>query len=222
MAVHQSDLSNAAPQVVPLPSGWYFHWGKRTLDSLLVLLTLPLWLPLLCLLGLVVLLDSGRPVLYSQARMGHQGRRFILFKLRTMTAGVSAPPGALFEGWTYHADPRITRCGRFLRRFRLDELPQLFNVLRGEMSLVGPRPEPWEIARALSAQIPGYSRRHLVRPGLTGLCQLSPRYLEFGTIDQSRRKAELDLVYVDTLSLATDLKLLCRTPLAMLRLGGVS
>lgn len=196
--------------------------AKRALDLVVVAGTAPVWLPVLSAAALAVALESGRPVEFRQRRMGRDGEPFEIYKLRTMRAGAGAPPGALFPGWTYANDPRVTRVGRFLRRYRLDELPQLLNVLRGEMSLVGPRPEPWDIAVTLGDEIPGYHERHVVRPGLTGLCQISPRYADFGTIEKSRAKAELDIEYVRRRSLALDIHILVRTFGVVLRGGGMA
>ena len=158
---------------------------------------------------------------FSQTRMGWGGRPFRIHKIRTMTAGVAAPAGVAFEGWTYAGDPRITPLGRWLRRYRADELPQLWNVLRGDMSLVGPRPEPWDVAVSLGEQIPGYHERHRVRPGLTGLCQVSSLYGDFGTIHKSARKFRLDRRYVRRWSLGLDLRILLRTVRVLLRGSGV-
>jgi lipopolysaccharide/colanic/teichoic acid biosynthesis glycosyltransferase len=182
----------------------------------------PLWAPVLLLAAAATAVFSGRPVFFTQRRMGKGGRPFTILKIRTMSAAAPAPAGALFAGWTYAGDPRVTRVGRVLRRCRLDELPQLLNVLRGDMSLVGPRPEPWDVAVALGEQIPGYGERHRVRPGLTGLCQISPAYYDFGTVEKSARKLELDLRYVASASVLTDLAILLRTAPALLRNGGMA
>ena len=174
---------------------------QRVLDVALILATAPFWGFLLMLAAAWIFLDTGRPVLFTQVRMGKHQRPFRILKLRTMhQRGVQAPAG-LFEGWTYEGDPRVTPSGHVLRRYRLDELPQLVNVLRGDMSLVGPRPEPWEIAFELGKQIPSYHLRHEVRPGLTGLCQVSPLYYQFGTLEQQEKKTELDIKYVQHRSL---------------------
>jgi lipopolysaccharide/colanic/teichoic acid biosynthesis glycosyltransferase len=109
-----------------------------------------------------------------------------------------------------------------LRRYRIDELPQLINVLRGEMSLVGPRPEPWDVAESLGREIPRYHDRHLVRPGLTGLCQLSPDYLDFGTVQKSAKKLQHDLEYVDNPSFVRDFAILWRSLRVIFQGAGVA
>lgn len=194
--------------------------SKRAFETALVLATAPAWGLLFGVSALAVLVGSGRPVFYRQTRMGLGGRPFTLPKLRTMRNG-PPPPDALFEGWTYRDDPRITRVGRVLRRYRLDELPQLILVLHGTMALVGPRPEPWDVAVALGEQIPGYHERHRVRPGLTGACQVSDDYGRFGTVEQQAVKTAHDVAYVRSLSLRRDLAILAQTARVLLRGGGV-
>ncbi len=196
--------------------------GKRALDLALVTLTSLAWAPLLAAAAAAVYFESSKPVFFKQVRMGRGQRPFTIIKLRTMNSRLAAPSGSLFQGWTYSGDPRVTRVGRWLRRYRLDELPQVFNVLRGEMSLVGPRPEPWDVAVALGEQIPGYHLRHAVLPGITGVCQIDPSYLEFGTIEQSAIKARLDFAYVIEWSLGLDVRVLLQTPLVVLRGMGVA
>lgn len=185
-------------------------------------MTAPIWVPTLAMLVLLVGLDSGRPLLFRQKRMGREQQAFRVLKLRTMRVGAPAPGTALFAGWTYPGDPRVTRVGRWLRRYRLDELPQLVNVLAGDMSLIGPRPEPWEVAMQLGREIPGYHDRHHVRPGLTGLCQVSPDYYDFGTVERSRAKLAHDLEYVRTRSVGLDLRILARTLGVVLRGTGIA
>lgn len=192
------------------------------MDVGLVVLGAPVWGAVLGAALAVTWLDTGHPLLFSHVRMGKDQRPFRIYKLRTMHRSTPPPKGALFSGWTYAGDPRITRSGRFFRRYRLDELPQLFNVLRGDMSLVGPRPEPWEVAVALGEQIPGYHGRHHVLPGLTGLCQISPRYSDFGTVAKSAAKAELDLVYMRTASVKRDVAILLKTLGVVLRGEGIA
>lgn len=195
---------------------------QRGIDTLIIFASLPLWLPLLAVALVLAFFDGHRSLIFQQQRMGRDSRAFTVYKIRTMRVGLVPPRGALFEGWTYAKDPRVTSIGAFLRRYRLDELPQLWNVMRGEMSLVGPRPEPLEIARRLGAELPGYDARHSVRPGLTGLCQISPVYRDFGTVEKSARKLEYDLAYVRDRSLRLNGRILLRTVVVLLRGEGVA
>ena len=195
---------------------------KRCFDIMLVVVAAPICVPIMLLAALAIRLDSEGSAIFSQIRMGKNGRPFRLYKLRTMREAGKAPEGALFAGWTYADDPRVTRIGRTLRRLRIDELPQLWNVLLGEMSIVGPRPEPFEIAVALCEQIPGYAARHSVRPGITGLCQVGPAYLDFGTIEKSRIKLGYDLEYIEKASLRLDLRILIRTFSVVFRRDGMA
>lgn len=194
---------------------------QRGVDTLAILVTLPLSLPLLGAAIAAIRLEGRGPILFRQVRLGRGGRPFTILKLRTMRPG-PPPPGALFEGWTYAADPRVTRAGAFLRRYRIDELPQFWNVLRGDMSLVGPRPEPLEIAEQLGERVPGYHERHAVRPGLTGLCQISAAYRDFGTVEKSARKLQYDLEYVHRRSFGLNCWILLRTAVVLLRGEGMA
>jgi exopolysaccharide biosynthesis polyprenyl glycosylphosphotransferase len=179
---------------------------KRLLDMLLAaagLLPVALLLPLLALL---IYLDSPGSIFYSQERTGLNGRSFRILKLRTMIPDAEKQTGAVFA---QQNDARVTRVGRFLRRTRLDELPQLWNVLKGDMSLVGPRPErPQHVAR-LQAKIPFYRTRHIIRPGLTGWAQV--RYHYGANDDDARIKLQYDLYYIRHRSLLLDFKILLKT-----------
>ena len=199
-----------APVTAPAPRQ-ALDAAQRWTDVALVLAALPVWLPVLGAALAVTRLSNRGPFLFHQRRMGRDGRPFTIHKIRTMRSGIAPPSGALFAGWTYAGDPRVTRSGGFLRRYRLDELPQLWNVLCGDMNLVGPRPEPWEIAQRLGGELPGYHQRHTVRPGLTGLCQISPAYRDFGTLEKSGRKLAYDLEYVQTRSARLNAWILYRT-----------
>ena len=178
---------------------------KRLLDVVSVLMLAPLWLPLAACVALAVRLDSKGPALYSQPRVGRDGQVFTLWKFRSMVHGLQAP-GVHFA---QAEDPRITRVGRLLRRSRLDELPQLFNVLMGHMSLIGPRPEQTAFVRDFAANIPSYPYRHLVRPGLTGWAQVQQGYAD--SADATRIKLSYDLYYVAHYSLALDLLIAAKT-----------
>ncbi len=179
--------------------------AKRLLDVATVVLLAPLWLPLAAGVALAVRLDSKGPALFSQPRVGRDGAVFTLWKFRSMVHGLQAP-GVHFA---QAEDPRITRVGRVLRRTRLDELPQLFNVLMGHMSLVGPRPEQAAFVRDFAATIPSYPYRHLVRPGLTGWAQVQQGYAD--SADATRVKLSYDLYYVAHYSLALDLLIAAKT-----------
>ncbi len=184
--------------------------AKRSLDVVLALAVLLLTSPLLLLIALVVRLGSRGSVLYRQRRTGLDGREFWMLKFRTMRADAEAASGPVF---TRPDDPRTTVIGRFLRRFSLDELPQLVNVLRGEMSLVGPRPERRPFIEDFGRRFPGYMLRHSVKAGMTGWAQVH------GLRGQSSLEERLryDLEYIDRWSLWLDLEILGRTALHVLR-----
>jgi len=189
---------------------------KRCIDVLLAATGLVLSMPLLVAIALMVKLDSPGPVLYCAPRLGCKGRRFLCYKFRTMVTDADALKKSLREKneragpfFKIADDPRITRAGRFLRRYSLDELPQLWNVLRGEMSLVGPRPHPLDDTKAYSLED---WQRLEVMPGLTGLWQVSARR------DPSfARSMELDREYIGRWTLGMDFRILCRTVGAVLR-----
>jgi len=178
---------------------------KRVLDLALVLALLPLWLPLSLLVGLAVRLDSPGPALFGQVRTGLHGQPFRLWKFRSMQHQPADAPARFAR----QDDPRITRLGRWLRRSRLDELPQLVNVLRGEMSLIGPRPEQTALVDTFARELPGYPYRHLVRPGLTGWAQVQQGYA--ASTEETAVKLSHDLYYVTHYSLAMDLLIALRT-----------
>jgi sugar transferase (PEP-CTERM system associated) len=174
--------------------------AKRALDVLVAAVSLLLALPLLASVAVAIRLTSPGPVLYSQTRVGKDGRLFTIHKFRSMRPNAEAQTGAV---WSTEMDPRVTPFGRFLRRSRLDELPQLWNILRGDMSFVGPRPERPEFVADLSAAIPFYGQRHVVRPGLTGWAQVRHRY--GASVDDAMEKLQYDLFYIKNLSVAFDL-----------------
>jgi sugar transferase (PEP-CTERM system associated) len=181
------------------------HALKRILDILTALLLLLATWPFLAAAALAVKLQDGGPVLYRQDRVTEGGRVFRIMKLRTMLVDAEKA-GAR---WAAEGDPRVTAIGRFLRRTRLDELPQLFNVLRGDMSLVGPRPERPEFIAELTAQLPLYDERHRVKAGLTGWAQVNYPY--GASLDDARSKLSYDLYYVKNFNLLFDLRILLQT-----------
>jgi exopolysaccharide biosynthesis polyprenyl glycosylphosphotransferase len=187
---------------------------KRALDIAVSGLVLALTAPFLAMAALVVKLDDGGPVLYRQERVTRGGRVFRIMKLRTMTVNAEAA-GAV---WAAKQDPRITRIGRFLRRTRLDELPQLINVLRGDMSFVGPRPERPEFTAELARELPLYNERHLVRAGLTGWAQVNYPY--GASLDDARSKLSYDLYYVKNFSVLFDVLIILQTLRVVLWPGG--
>lgn len=199
-----------------------YAWAKRALDVVLALTLGIAALPALALVALLIKLDSPGPVLFVQSRVGLGGKPFRIYKFRTMR-DEPAPPAATGdwtkEVWTQQGDPRVTRLGRLLRVTRIDEVPQLWNVLKGEMSFVGPRPE-WTKSTAMLEQVlPEYSKRYAVKPGLTGWAQVCYRYTN--SIDGQRRKLEYDLYYVKHASLRLDLVILFRTAFVVLGRRGL-
>lgn len=170
--------------------------------------------PVMLLTALAVKLTSPGPVLYRQTRVGLDGQLFSVFKFRSMRVDAEAGTGAV---WAAKNDPRVTPVGRFIRRIRFDELPQIFNVLRGEMSIVGPRPERPEFDKTLS-QIPYYRQRHCVRPGITGWAQINYKYSD--DIEDTKTKLEYDLYYIKHQSLWLELMILARTITVVLSLRG--
>jgi lipopolysaccharide/colanic/teichoic acid biosynthesis glycosyltransferase len=190
----------------------YFR-KKHFLDYCLAVLLLMPCLPLMAILMLLVKLTSRGPAIYRQCRAGRKGAPFYMLKIRTMTHDAESRTG---PAWTQIADPRVTPVGHFLRKFHLDELPQLFNVLKGEMSLVGPRPERPEFVAVLARQIPDYLNRLAVLPGITGLAQLN--LPPDSDLDSVRRKIALDIEYIETANLWMDWKLLCCTGMRIFKL----
>ncbi|HEX4883869.1 MAG TPA: TIGR03013 family XrtA/PEP-CTERM system glycosyltransferase [Casimicrobiaceae bacterium] len=186
--------------------GWLRTSVKRLFDVGAALSLLLLTLPIMIVTALAIRMESGAPVIYRQERVGFGGRLFTVFKFRSM--GLDAEKGGQAR-WAVARDPRVTRVGRVIRRLRIDELPQLFNVLRGEMSFVGPRPERPEFVELLTGQIPFYAVRHSVKPGLTGWAQV--RYSYGASVEQSVRKLEYDLYYVKNHTLALDVLILLET-----------
>jgi sugar transferase (PEP-CTERM system associated) len=167
--------------------------------------------PLMLLTALAVRLTSKGPVFYSQRRVGMDGVPFVLYKFRSMSVNAEAGTGAV---WAMKQDPRVTPVGRIIRKIRFDELPQLFNVLKGEMSIVGPRPERPEFVKMLSEQIPYYRQRHAVRAGITGWAQINYKYGD--TLQDTMIKLEYDLYYIKNMSFSMDTYIIFHTVKAML------
>jgi sugar transferase (PEP-CTERM system associated) len=184
------------------------RFTKRTLDVVFALLLLPLALPLMVLTGLLIFLEGrGREkILYLQTRVSQDGRAFRIYKFRSMVADAERDGVPL---WASANDRRVTPAGRWIRKARLDELPQLFNVLKGDMSFVGPRPERPEFVAQLADKIPFYNERHRVKPGLTGWAQI--RYPYASSEEDAREKLQYDLYYVKNYSILLDVLILLQT-----------
>jgi sugar transferase (PEP-CTERM system associated) len=181
-------------------------FAKRMIDLALGLAGLVAALPVMLIVAIAVKLDSKGPVLYRQTRVGWMNRHFRVLKFRSMRTDAERNNR---PQWAVENDPRVTRLGRFLRKYRFDELPQLVNVIRGEMSFVGPRPERPEFVEHLREAIPYYDERHSVRPGLTGWAQVQYRY--GASVEDTFHKLEYDLFYLKNLSLSFDLAIVFRT-----------
>jgi len=179
--------------------------AKRIWESLLIFLTSVLVLPLAAITALAIKLESRGPVFFTQQRVGRNGELFTLYKFRSMRQQPEEN-GAQFAG---EDDGRITRVGSFIRKYRIDELPQFWNVLKGEMSLIGPRPEQPEFVATFNEEIPFYSYRHKVRPGITGWAQNKDGYAD--DLESTRRKLEYDLYYVKNISLSLDILIVYAT-----------
>ncbi|MDZ7626196.1 MAG: sugar transferase [Ignavibacteriaceae bacterium] len=184
---------------------------KRISDVVISLIILVLTLPLNIFVALAIRLDSKGPVLFKQERIGMNNKNFKIYKFRSMFQDAEKNTGPV---WSTKDDPRVTRVGKIMRKLRIDEIPQFFNVLKGEMSLVGPRPERSYFVEQLSQQIPYYKRRLKVRPGITGWAQVKHKYDE--SIEDVKVKLRYDLFYIENMSLRMDIKILARTILVVL------
>jgi exopolysaccharide biosynthesis polyprenyl glycosylphosphotransferase len=192
---------------------WY-EVSRRALDVIGSLLLLAFAVPLLLLVAFLIRVDSTGPVLYRQSRVGLHGRIFTMLKFRSMRVDAEVAGPCLATD----RDPRMTRIGAFIRATRLDEVPQLLNVLRGEMSLVGPRPERPHFVQQLAAIIPRYNERTHVLPGITGWAQINYPY--GASVEDARAKLAFDLFYINNRALLLDLRILLRTiPVVLFRIG---
>jgi exopolysaccharide biosynthesis polyprenyl glycosylphosphotransferase len=225
-AIYQ-DLTGRVP-VSHLGDDWYvalpanvkrttrtYQMIKRALDIVMAMAMLIVAAPIIPLTMLAIKLDSPGPIFFKQVRVGLGGKLFKIMKFRSMRQDAEAGSGAV---WASNGDPRVTRIGRFLRKSRIDEIPQLWNIVVGDMSFVGPRPERPEFDEQLEREIPFYRARRAVRPGLTGWAQVQYRY--GNTIADTLRKVEYDLYYIKNESLYLDLLILLRTVAVVLKLGG--
>ncbi|MEI8354882.1 MAG: TIGR03013 family XrtA/PEP-CTERM system glycosyltransferase [Deltaproteobacteria bacterium] len=184
----------------------FYRFIKRVMDIAIALILAVATLPLLPIIALLIKLDSPGPILFKQARVGERDVIFFIYKFRTMLRDAENRTGAV---WAKQNDPRITRVGRFLRKSRLDEIPQLYNVLGGEMSIVGPRPERPEFMAELKEVVPFYSERHFFKPGITGWAQVCYPY--GASINDALEKLRYDMYYIKNWSFALDLMILLET-----------
>lgn len=184
-------------------------------SQMLAVAGLAVTLPLMLLAWAAVKLTSRGPAIYSQTRVGLRGRHYKVYKFRSMYVDAEAKTGAV---WATKNDPRITPVGLWLRKLRIDELPQFFNVLKGEMAIVGPRPERPEFVAALSEKIPFYGRRHAVMPGITGWAQINYKYGD--TMEDTVTKLEYDLYYIKHMSMSLDFYIMFQTAKVMLMVRG--
>lgn len=204
------EVENLNPSWLVFNDGFHrssaFIMVRRILSVIISSIGVILTLPLLPFIMLAVRLDSKGPVFYTQTRMGKAGRLFKVVKFRTMGHDAEAANG---PQWAGDHDPRVTRVGKFLRKTRLDEIPQLWCVLKGDMAFVGPRPERPEFIEWLSKEIPYYGVRHMVRPGVTGWAQVKYKY--GSTIEDAREKLQYDLFYIKNASIGLDLLIMFQT-----------
>ncbi|MFA3784121.1 sugar transferase [Melioribacteraceae bacterium 4301-Me] len=200
-------LIDVMPELMP-------EWEKkikRLMDIFLSLAVLLITLPITLITAVAIKIDSKGPILYAQERMGQGGKIFKIYKFRSMIKDAEKLTGPV---WSSKDDPRITKVGRFIRKFRIDEIPQMFNILKGDMSFVGPRPERPFFVEKLSKEIPYYKRRLKVRPGITGWAQVKHKYDE--TIDDVKEKLKYDFFYIENMSLKMDFIIILRTVLVVL------
>lgn len=207
-SVHRSErVTPPDAQSLRSCESWY-HVVKHPLECVVAALLLILTSPILLVAAVAVKLTSRGPILYSQTRLGRNGRPFSIYKIRTMSDNCERQSGVC---WSTKGDPRVTAVGRVLRFTHIDEFPQFWNVLRGDMSIVGPRPERPEFFPTLEQQVPRYRERLDVRPGITGLAQVQlPPDTD---IESVRRKLAQDLLYIENLSFWLDIRILACTTL---------
>jgi exopolysaccharide biosynthesis polyprenyl glycosylphosphotransferase len=202
-------------KVVFHPLSTWDRFLKRVIDVAISIMSLTILSPLLFILGIFIKIETPGPVFHKQARVGLRGKKFTLVKFRSMVSDAEKYTGPV---WAEKNDKRITRIGRIIRPFRLDELPQIINVLRGEMSFVGPRPERPAFVQHLRNQIPFYGLRLTVHPGITGWAQVKQPYDR--SLDDVKKKLEFDLEYINNMSLRLDLKIFLKTVLTVIKREG--
>jgi exopolysaccharide biosynthesis polyprenyl glycosylphosphotransferase len=179
---------------------------KRIFDLIVSFLILIVSSPVIIVTSIAIKIDSKGPMFFKQERMGQDGKVFNILKFRSMIKDAEKYTGPV---WSQKDDPRVTRVGRLVRKLRIDEIPQMYNVLKGQMSIVGPRPERPYFVEKLSQEIPYYKRRLKVRPGITGWAQVKHKYDE--SIEDVKVKLRYDLFYIENMSLRMDFKIMLRT-----------
>lgn len=199
-------------EVSPEPMQLWEQVAKRALDIIISITILIFTLPILLIIALLIRLTSEGPAIYKQTRVGRKGKPFTMYKFRTMQNNAEKNSG---PKWASKNDPRVTPIGKWLRKLRVDEIPQFVNVLKGNMSLVGPRPERPHFVEKFSAEVPLYSRRHRVRPGITGWAQVKWKY--DASIEDVREKTKYDLFYIENASLNMDAKILINTLMTVIK-----
>ena len=190
------------------PSGFY-SVVKSACDWIGALVVLPLLLPVFAVIAMIIRLESRGPAFYRQQRIGYRGRPFTVWKFRTMVDDHGSRPRGRDEAYTVEDDPRVTRFGRFLRRSRIDELPQIFNILFGQMSWIGPRPEPAVLSGWFETELPFYRYRHIVKPGITGWAQVNQGYAV--GVEDILRKLHYDFYYIKNYSIWLDMLITVKT-----------
>ena len=200
--IYVKDNIEADTNSTVVKNGLIYEYTKRVFDVVLSSIGLIVAIPLMVIIGIAIKLDTKGPIFYCQERVGKNGKVYTLYKLRSMHENAEEN-GAQ---WAEEDDPRVTKVGRFIRKTRLEELPQLFNVLKGDMSLVGPRPERPVFTYQFNEEIPGFINRLQVKPGLTGLAQVNGGY-ELGPAE----KLEYDLYYIENRSIWMDIKIILKT-----------
>jgi len=185
-----------------LPSLFYLRL-KRTLDLMLAIMLFPIFLLIIALASVAIRLESPGPAVFRQVRIGHRGKPFICYKLRTMRSGIKGPE------FTVDRDPRITKLGMYLRKWRIDELPQIFNVFKGDMSWIGPRPEALNLAKHYARHVPFYGYRHAVRPGITGWAAVHQGNV--AQVAAATEKLEYDFFYIRYFSVWLDILIIFKT-----------
>tara|TARA_R110002124_G_scaffold287282_1_gene472223 strand:+ start:5520 stop:6929 length:1410 start_codon:yes stop_codon:yes gene_type:complete len=199
-------------EVSPEPMPLWEKTAKRLLDILVSIIALILSMPFLIIVAIIIKMNSPGPAIFRQVRVGKNGKEFTILKFRTMHINAEVETGPI---WAKENDPRVTRAGYWLRKLRIDEIPQFWNVLKGDMSLVGPRPERPHFVDQFTKQIPLYTRRLRVRPGITGWAQVKWKY--GGSLDTVREKTKYDLFYIENISLKMDAKILINTIITIIK-----